>query len=106
MGEVNERVYHWRHEGNLASRVCRTGKPSHTHMAIMAHCRFHGQDLSSIGIRIRTGRRHQIRTHTKYIGHPTVCDGKYADSMILLAPSAWQDSFAQVTSTTITRAGK
>ena len=37
-----------------------------------------GEDFNNLfAIRIRTGRRHQIRTHMLHAGHPTVCDGKY-----------------------------
>jgi len=39
---------------------------------------------SVIAIRIHTGRRHQIRAHTRAIGHPTACDGWYAPSATTL----------------------
>lgn len=35
--------------------------------------------LSIVALRILTGRRHQIRAHMAHIGHPLVCDGKYAN---------------------------
>merc|ERR1712118_492194 len=28
-------------------------------------------------IRIYTGRRHQIRAHTRHVGHPTAADARY-----------------------------
>lgn len=39
----------------------------------------HGRDSSTpVCIRIRTGRKHQIRTHLRSSGHPSVVDGMYA----------------------------
>lgn len=35
-----------------------------------------------MAIRIYTGRRHQIRAHTRSVGHPTACDGWYAPSSV------------------------
>ena len=35
------------------------------------------QAASLLLIRIQTGRRHQIRSHFAFIGHPLFCDGKY-----------------------------
>lgn len=87
--EINERVYHWRHEGNLPSTVVRQGKPSRTRLKVLAHCYREGEDFSLVAIRIRTGRRHQIRAHTAHIGHPTVCDGKYSSAEIFLRDKDW-----------------
>lgn len=36
-----------------------------------------GGRLCVVAVRIRTGRRHQIRAHTRHIGHPTVADCWY-----------------------------
>lgn len=53
------------------------GKPSRTHTDVRAHC-FHGNlALSLLAVNIGTGRRHQIRSHASYIGHPVVTDGLY-----------------------------
>ena len=81
--EVDASVY-VRHYGNLPSAVCRKGKPSATRLRVLANCHCacrpsdEGEDFNNLfAIRIRTGRRHQIRTHMLHAGHPTVCDGKY-----------------------------
>lgn len=87
--EIDTRVYHWRHEGNLPSTVCRKGKPSKTHLKVLAHLYRDGEDFSLLAIRIRTGRRHQIRAHTMHIGHPTVCDGKYTSASTFLRDKEW-----------------
>merc|ERR1711879_670480 len=87
--DINERVYHWRHEGNLPSTICRKGRPSRTRVKLLAHCNREDQDFSLVVIRIRTGRRHQIRAHMMHIGHPTVCDGKYTEASVFLMDREW-----------------
>jgi 23S rRNA pseudouridine955/2504/2580 synthase/23S rRNA pseudouridine1911/1915/1917 synthase len=37
-----------------------------------------------IRFRIHTGRTHQIRVHSKHIGHPLVCDELYGDGKPVL----------------------
>ena len=75
------------HEVNLLSAVCNKGKPSATRVKELAQCHRagrssgEGKDFSLLAIRIRTGRRHQIRTHMLHAGHPVVCDGKYTTSV-------------------------
>lgn len=67
------------------SKVSRTltdedgGQPAASHLLTPAHLRAAGAlPLSAIAIRIHTGRRHQIRAHTRLIGHPTASDGWYS----------------------------
>ncbi len=38
-----------------------------------------GEDTTLVEITLHTGRTHQIRAHTAYIGHPVVGDMKYGD---------------------------
>merc|ERR1712032_1771565 len=64
------------------------GKPAKTHLKVFAQLAAPGSCLlsphprrdacSAFAIRIRTGRRHQIRAHLLHSGHPTVVDCKYA----------------------------
>lgn len=61
------------------------GKPAKSWFRIPAHlivppgCLLGGfEACSAFIIRIRTGRRHQIRAHMLHLGHPTVVDAKYA----------------------------
>ena len=91
--EINERVYHWNMEGNLTSTICQKGKPSKTYLKVLAHLGRNDQEFSLVAIRICTGRRHQIRTHTTHIGHPIVCDGKYTAPAVFLADLEWLSGF-------------
>lgn len=51
------------------------GRPATTHLRTLAHFR---DALLATGIRIATGRRHQIRAHLRFRGHPSVADARYA----------------------------
>lgn len=55
--------------------IHRTGKASHTsYEVIIGHHAF-----SMVSFRLHTGRTHQIRVHSKNIGHPLACDPVYGD---------------------------
>lgn len=75
--------------GTKASRTLTEdgGQPAVSHLLTEAHLR--GGPAADFRycitvIRIYTGRRHQIRAHTRAIGHPTACDGWYAPSAVVL----------------------
>lgn len=51
------------------------GKESLTTYEVLQNFR----NYSWLKFRIHTGRTHQIRVHTKHIGHPLVCDELYGD---------------------------
>eukprot|EP00930_Biecheleria_cincta_P100995 TRINITY_DN92623_c0_g1_i1.p1 TRINITY_DN92623_c0_g1~~TRINITY_DN92623_c0_g1_i1.p1 ORF type:complete len:430 (-),score=57.69 TRINITY_DN92623_c0_g1_i1:163-1284(-) len=53
------------------------GKPSYTQLKVKAHVHHGIGALSSIAVRIGTGRTHQIRSHVAHIGHAVVCDSLY-----------------------------
>ncbi|CAL1135857.1 unnamed protein product [Cladocopium goreaui] len=54
------------------------GKPSKTLLHVVGHVTQGPRSFSMLVIRIVTGRKHQIRSHLAWWGHPSVCDGKYA----------------------------
>jgi len=71
------------------------GKPAKTWFAIVAHLRLAAgggprlrTSATAFAVRIRTGRRHQIRAHLRHSGHATVTDCKYAAPRVGLFPLA------------------
>merc|ERR1719313_3175971 len=59
-----------------------TGGPALTSICVSSHLRVSSactvqEALTPVCIRIRTGRKHQIRTHLRHSGHPSVVDGMY-----------------------------
>ncbi|CAE8597908.1 unnamed protein product [Polarella glacialis] len=73
---------------SLRSVVRDIGRPAASYFSCSAHllCKaLEGSNLCIVAVRIRTGRRHQIRTHTRYIGHPTAADCWYCPSACILA---------------------
>lgn len=75
--EIDSCVY-WRPEElNTQATTAGQGKPSSTHLKARIHT-MAGLAASSIAsVMIRTGRRHQIRSHFSHVGYPTWSDGKY-----------------------------
>uniref|UniRef100_A0A7S0BA90 Pseudouridine synthase RsuA/RluA-like domain-containing protein n=1 Tax=Pyrodinium bahamense TaxID=73915 RepID=A0A7S0BA90_9DINO len=64
----------------LRSAVGDLGRPASSRLLAPAHLRRAGPPLAALCllvVRIRTGRRHQIRVHTRHVGHPTVADCWY-----------------------------
>jgi len=53
--------------------VYRNGKNAVTHYGVIKRY----QNYTYAGLRLETGRTHQIRVHMKYIGHPVVGDPRY-----------------------------
>lgn len=66
---------HLRQGGERHVQVSDAGKPSLSHFKALERRR--GQTYC--GVRIETGRTHQIRVHAAHIGHPVVGDDKYGD---------------------------
>ena len=63
--------------------VFRKGKESITDYEVLEDFKI----FSWIQFQIHTGRTHQIRVHTKHIGHPIVCDELYGDGKPILLSS-------------------
>jgi 23S rRNA pseudouridine955/2504/2580 synthase/23S rRNA pseudouridine1911/1915/1917 synthase len=66
------------HKGLM--NVHRNGKPSHTTYEVMEANRYY----SMVSFQLHTGRTHQIRVHSKEIGHPLACDELYGDGKPVL----------------------
>ena len=68
--------------------INRNGKPSRTTYEVLdAHAAY-----SVVSFQLHTGRTHQIRVHSKSIGHPLACDPLYGDGKPLML-SAIKKSF-------------
>eukprot|EP00930_Biecheleria_cincta_P026511 TRINITY_DN18677_c0_g2_i1.p1 TRINITY_DN18677_c0_g2~~TRINITY_DN18677_c0_g2_i1.p1 ORF type:complete len:993 (+),score=119.58 TRINITY_DN18677_c0_g2_i1:112-3090(+) len=65
------------------------GRPCSTHCKIIAHYSDSSRSFSLLIIRIASGRKHQIRSHCSYIGHPTVCDGMYTSGDTFHSDRSW-----------------
>jgi 23S rRNA pseudouridine1911/1915/1917 synthase len=63
--------------------IHRKGKPSITDFEVLEDFGI----FSWMKFRIHTGRTHQIRVHTKHIGHPIACDDVYGDGKPVLLSS-------------------
>lgn len=70
-GEVEEsRIY-------VMQMVHEAGKNCETSMLVKKRMKISGKKLSLLKVRPKTGRMHQIRVHTAYVGHPIVGDKIY-----------------------------
>jgi len=64
-----------KNEVNSIVRVNSNGKPSETRFKILEKF----EQATLIQASPITGRTHQIRVHTQYMGHPIACDDRYGD---------------------------
>lgn len=55
------------------------GKPAVTHYRVLQRLGY----VTLLACQLETGRTHQIRAHTKYIGHPVFNDARYGGDRIL-----------------------
>ena len=58
---------------------CTAAKPAQSHVDVLEHGEYDGKPASKVLVRILTGKRHQIRLHMKYLGHPIIGDYLYTD---------------------------
>ncbi|CAE7381643.1 ylyB [Symbiodinium sp. CCMP2592] len=61
-----------------SSEVHASGVAAVTRLRVLARCSSSTEDYSLVVLSILTGRKHQIRCHLSHVGHPVVCDGRYA----------------------------
>lgn len=81
-GSVNEPIMeHPYHKGEMI--VDKKGKPSLTIYEVLEDYGIY----SLVQFEIQSGRTHQIRVHSKFIGHPIICDSVYGDGKPVLLSS-------------------
>ena len=81
-GTINEAIAeHPYKKGEMM--VMAKGKPSITDYEVMEDYGIY----SLVNFNIHSGRTHQIRIHTKHIGHPIACDETYGDGKPVLLSS-------------------
>jgi len=74
------------------SFVDEMGRPAETHLKVTFHVirqqrRWSAERFGLVCIAIHTGRRHQIRVHSRWEGHPTVTDERYSHRAIFVSSS-------------------
>ena len=73
-GSINEPIAeHPYHKGEMI--ISKKGKPSLTDYKVLEDYGIY----SLVQFDIHSGRTHQIRVHTKSLGHPIICDVVYGD---------------------------
>ena len=81
-GAVNEPIAeHPYHKGEMI--ISKKGKPSLTDYEVLEDYGIY----SLVQFDIHSGRTHQIRVHTKSLGHPIICDTVYGDGKPVLLSS-------------------
>ena len=60
------------------------GKQSVTHYSVLKEF----NNLSLVNFKLETGRTHQIRVHSSYIGHPILGDDLYGNKSNLISRQA------------------
>ncbi|MDB5202630.1 MAG: RluA family pseudouridine synthase [Ferruginibacter sp.] len=82
IGDINAPISeHPMHKGLMT--VYKNGKPSFTSYEVLEA----NKHFSLVSFRLHTGRTHQIRVHSKHIGHPLACDDLYGDGKPVLLSS-------------------
>lgn len=69
-----------RSEDTVKREVMEDGYRAVTHYEVLKS----GEEMSSVLIRLETGKTHQIRVHMSYIGHPIVGDSLYGTESDLI----------------------
>lgn len=82
-GTINAPVA--RKDGSIIERcVSSLGKTAITHYKVIKQLHCYDIDFSILSIELETGRTHQIRVHTAYIGHPIIGDSLYGNESSLI----------------------
>lgn len=57
------------------------GKEGITHYTVLKRVKRNGKDYTRVSFTLETGRTHQLRLHSSYIGHPIVGDNLYGNKI-------------------------
>ena len=86
-GTINASIS--RKEGSIIERtIDENGEIAITHFELIKNFTKNNIDLSLVKFILETGRTHQIRLHSKYIGHPILGDSLYGNSSNLITRQA------------------
>ncbi len=78
-----------RKEGSIIEReINSNGDHAVTHYELINNFNKNEQELSLVKFILETGRTHQIRLHSKHIGHPILGDSLYSNSSNLISRQA------------------
>jgi len=78
-----------RKSGSIIEREINSdGNISITHFTLIKNFSVNNQKLSLVNFKLETGRTHQIRVHSQYIGHSIIGDSLYGNSSKLISRQA------------------
>ncbi len=78
-----------RKNGSIIEReINNTGNEAITHLELLKNFEYSYTKLCYVKFILETGRTHQIRVHSKYIGHPILGDTLYGHSSSLISRQA------------------
>ena len=86
-GTINKPIS--RKEGSIIEReINKDGENAITHFELIKNFEIDNKKLSYVKFILETGRTHQIRVHSKAIGHPILGDSLYGSSSNLISRQA------------------
>lgn len=78
-----------RKKGSIIEReINLSGEHAVTHYELIKNFTKNNKNLSLVKFILETGRTHQIRLHSRYIGHPILGDSLYGNSSVLISRQA------------------
>ena len=78
-----------RKEGSIIEReINSNGERAVTHYKLIKKFNKNDKKLSLVKFILETGRTHQIRLHSRYVGHPILGDSLYGNSSVLISRQA------------------